>query len=146
MGELVQILRRRQGGGQALAHRLGHLKGFSGAVPGGKHPRDAGGHAAVHPDGSVLGLQTGQQIGGGHRLPENEDSGTGEKGPIRPQTGDGLFSFDLQAVGLDKGDGRVQLLRPLGGHIDHLTAQLLEIGGLPGASLLRPTTTTGFPR
>ena len=46
-----------------------------------------------------------------------------------------MFSLYLQAVGLDKGDGRVHLLRPPGGHIDHLTAQLLQVGGLSGGLL-----------
>ena len=40
------------------------------------------------------------------------DSGTGDGGPVRLEGGDGLLPRHLQAVGLDKGDGRVQLLRP----------------------------------
>lgn len=80
----------------ALAHRLGHLKGPAGAVPGGKDPGEVGGHAPVHLDGPVLGGQTGQKVGGCHRPAEDEHPGAGEKGSVGLQSGDRLLPLDGQ--------------------------------------------------
>ena len=62
----------------ALPHRLGRLEGQPGAVPGGEHAGEVGGHGPVHLDEAPLCLQIREQIGGGHRLPEDEHPGTGK--------------------------------------------------------------------
>ena len=109
---------------------LCYLQRPAGAVPGGEYPGQIGSHSPVHPDHAVLCLQLGQQVGGGHRLAQDDHPGAGQLRPVHLQGRHRLLPDDGKAAAPDKGDVPVQTLRPLCGHIGHLAAQAFQIVGL----------------
>ena len=127
----------------ALSHRLGHLEGRAGAVAGGKDAWEICGHPAVHLNYPVLCLQVREQVVGGHRFPEDKHPGAGEQSSVRLQPGDGLLPPDGQSGGFYIRYVLVQPLGPLGGDVDRLTAQAVNVVGLMGGVVARPTTATG---
>ena len=63
-----------KGGNVALPHGFGQLKRFAGAVARGEDARDRGGHAAVRYDAAVFIGQTGNQLGYGDGVLDDEDT------------------------------------------------------------------------